>query len=327
MTQFIERWHVTLGVSGLMVGLAMVVIVSLGPMRKVDPTAAVVFVAIPAMWLRGDLVHGEWWVLGGAAALSSTRWSERDGGRIDQWAIGMVLLAAVGLWATVPDTENSLLVGAILVGPDDRQEDRRRVDYRYSCSTVTLYLGVKGMDLREHGFGSHNVWRYPHDDIGRMYADQLERHDLSKPWLFMATPSLHSDEPGTCPPGHQILEIATACDHRRFAELRRRDRRAYNLEKKRIRDRILEIVDSELAPGLRDHLALRLTGTPATNERFCRAPAGNAYGAALTPENVTLARRPYRTSVDNLWLANATAGMPSVAGAIGAGARLFRELS
>lgn len=207
------------------------------------------------------------------------------------------------------------------------EEDRRRVDYRYSCSTVTLYLGVKGMDLREHGFGSHNVWRYPHDDIGRMYADQLERHDLSNPWLFMSTPSLHSDEPGTCPPGHQILEIATACDHRRFAELRRRDRRAYNLEKKRIRDRILEIVDSELAPGLRDHLALRLTGTPATNERFCRAPAGNAYGAALTPENVTLARRPYRTSVDNLWLANATAGMPSVAGAIGAGARLFRELS
>ena len=116
MTQFIERWHVTLGVSGLMVGLAMVVIVSLGPMRKVDPTAAVVFVAIAATWLRGDLVHGEWWVLGGAAALSSTRWSERDGGRIDQWAIGMVLLAAVGLWATVPDTENSLLVGAIL-GP------------------------------------------------------------------------------------------------------------------------------------------------------------------------------------------------------------------
>ena len=116
MTQFIDRWHVTLGVSGLMVGLAMVVIVSVGPMRKVDPTAVVVFVAIAATWLRGDLARGEWWALGGAAALSSTRCSERDGGRIDQWAIGMVLLATVGLWATVPDTESALLVGSIL-GP------------------------------------------------------------------------------------------------------------------------------------------------------------------------------------------------------------------
>ena len=31
MTQFIDRWHVTLGVSGLMVGLAMVVIMLYRP--------------------------------------------------------------------------------------------------------------------------------------------------------------------------------------------------------------------------------------------------------------------------------------------------------
>jgi phytoene dehydrogenase-like protein len=204
--------------------------------------------------------------------------------------------------------------------------DRSRADYEYSASTVTLYLGVKGLDLREHGFGSFNVWHYPHEDIGRMYRDQLERHDLSDPWLFMSTPTLHSDEPGTCPPGHQILEIATACDHRRFADLRRRDRRAYNREKKKIRDRILEIVEATYVPGLHDHLALRVTGTPATNERFCRAPEGNAYGSALTPKNVDLRRRPYRTSLENLWLANATAGFPSVAGAVGAGLKVFDEM-
>lgn len=72
---------------------------------------------------------------------------------------------------------------------------------------------------------------------------------------------------------------------------------------------------------------MRVTGTGATSARFCRAPAGNAYGAALTPANVGVHRRPLHTSLDNLWMVNATAGLPSVAGTVGAGLRLFRELS
>lgn len=217
----------------------------------------------------------------------------------------------------------SELTGGELV----RGRDRRRLDYEYSCGTFTMYLAVKGIDLRDHGFGSWNVWHYPHDDIDRMYDDQLGRHDLSNPWLFMSTPTLHSGEPGLCPPGEQIIEIATALDHGRFARLRSHDRRAYNREKKRIVDTVLDLIEDRYVPRLRDHLALRISGTPATNARFCRAPAGNSYGAALVPANVRPGRGPYRTALDNLWLANATAGFPSVAGAIGAGARLYEELA
>lgn len=216
---------------------------------------------------------------------------------------------------------------ARLVGERHLAPDASRLKYDYSCSTVTLYLAVKGLDLRDHGFGSFNVWHYPHEDIDRMYDDQLRRHDLSNPWLFMSTPTLHSDAPGLCPPGHQVLEVATCADHAWFADLRRRDRRAYNLEKKRIRERILDVIEARYVPRLRDHLAIRVMGTPATNERFCRAPAGNAYGAALVPAQVALGRRPFRTSLDNLWMVNATAGLPSVAGAIGSGMRLYEELT
>jgi phytoene dehydrogenase-like protein len=109
--------------------------------------------------------------------------------------------------------------------------------------------------------------------------------------------------------------------------MRRDDRRAYNREKKRVVEAILDVVEARYVPRLREHLSLRVAGTPATNERFCRAPLGNSYGAALVPANVGPGRGPYRSAVENLWLANATAGMPSVAGAIGAGARLFEELS
>jgi all-trans-retinol 13,14-reductase len=205
--------------------------------------------------------------------------------------------------------------------------DLRRLDYAYSCGTFTMYLAVKGLDLRDHGFGSFNVWHYPHADLDRMYDDQLVRHDLSSPWLFMSTPTLHSDEPGLCPPGEQILEIATAVDHDRFACLRRDDRRAYNREKKRIVETVLDLVETRYVPCLREHVSLRLAGTPATNARFCRAPFGNSYGAALVPANVRPGRGPYRSAVENLWLANATAGFPSVAGAIGAGVRLYDDLA
>ena len=216
---------------------------------------------------------------------------------------------------------------AVLAGENHfRGKDARRLRYEYSCGTFTMYLAVQGLDLREHGFGSYNVWHYPHEDFNRIYDDQLVRHDMSNPWLFLSTPTLHSDEPGLCPPGHQILEVATCCDHAHLERMRREDRRAYNLEKKRIRETILDVLEGYV-PRLRDHLVLRVTGTPATNARFCRAPAGNAYGAALTPRNMTLQRKPFRTCVENLWMVNATAGFPSVAGTVGAGIRLYRDLT
>jgi all-trans-retinol 13,14-reductase len=205
--------------------------------------------------------------------------------------------------------------------------DQQKLTYDYSVGTFTMYLGVRGLDLRDHGFGSHNVWHYPNADLDRQYDDQLVRHDVSNPWLFMSTPSLHSPEPGICPDGTQILELATSVDHARYARLRATDHRAYNREKKKLIDSVLDVVDARYVPGIRDHLALRVAGTPATNERFCGAPAGNAYGSALTPRNVGIGRGPYQTAVGNLWLANATAGFPSVAGAIGAGIKVYTMLT
>lgn len=170
------------------------------------------------------------------------------------------------------------------------------------------------------------MWHYPDADLDRIYDDQLVRNNLGNPWLFMSTPTLHSAAPGICPAGEQILEIATSCDHAHWSRLRANDRRAYNQAKKVVRETILDVVEAAYIPRLRDHLVLRVCGTPATNERFCRAPAGNSYGAALTPKQVGMARGPYRTSLENLWVVNATAGFPSVAGALSAGVKLHDQL-
>ncbi len=198
---------------------------------------------------------------------------------------------------------------------------QRNLSYAYSSGNITLYLGIRDIDLRDYGFGSHNVWHYPHDDIDSIYERQRVARDFSEPWLFMSTPTLHTTAPGLCPDGHQILELATSADWAWFKALRDRDRRAYNAEKKRLRERMLAVVERDYVPGLREHLAIQVMGTPATNERFCAAPFGNAYGSALTPRNVSR-RVPSETPFRNLWLVNATAGFPSIGGTVKAGIEL-----
>lgn len=202
-------------------------------------------------------------------------------------------------------------------------EDHAR--YAYSHAGVTLYLGLRGIDLRDHGFGSFNVWSYPHDDFDAIYHAQDEG-DLSSPWLFLSTPTLHAALPGLAPPGAQILEVATHAPHAQWRNLRDRDQRAYNREKKRLREHLYDVLEARFVPRLRDHVDVFAIGTPATNERFVRAPFGNSYGAALVPGQVNARRGPTKTALDNLWLCNASAGWPSVGGTVGTGRRLAHRL-
>lgn len=214
-----------------------------------------------------------------------------------------------------------------LIGqPARRRRFQRRLSYEYSSSNFTMYLGVKDLDLRDYGFGSYNVWHYPHRDINQIYRRQVVDRDLSDPWLFLSTPTLHSDAPGLAPPGHQVLEVATSCDYAHFEALRAAGGRAYTKEKVKIRDGILDVIETNYIPGLRKHLAMRVAGTPLTNERFCRAPRGNAYGSVLTPSNV-FPRVDFETPLDNLYLVNATAGFPSIGGTVAAGMKLYRRLT
>ena len=83
----------------------------------------------------------------------------------------------------------------------------------------------------------------------RIYRRQLDRHDSREPWLFMSTPTLHTDAPGPVPAGHQILEVATSAPLRAASSaLRARDRRAYNPRRSELRDRILDDRRGALRP-------------------------------------------------------------------------------
>jgi phytoene dehydrogenase-like protein len=207
---------------------------------------------------------------------------------------------------------------------------RKQTEYDYSVGAYTIYLGVKGLDLRDHGFGKWNVWHYPHVDINAAYQAQVAEHDLSDPWLFLSTPTLSCDCPAdecVCPPGEQILEAVTVCSFDHFQQLRASDPRAYHRRKQQVTDRILEILERDYVPGLRQHISLKVSGSPTTNLRYLWAPRGNIYGSALSPANVDFSRLKFSTPFENLYFTGASAEFPSIGATVVGGSRLYTHLT
>lgn len=200
------------------------------------------------------------------------------------------------------------------------------LSYEYSGTAVTLYLGVQGIDLRDHGFGRHNTWHLEQWDMDRAW-DESMAGDWSRPWMFLATPSLHTSVAGTTPPGGQILELATSASYDQFRELFDTDRRAYLKKKNEVRDRLIDLAEQRYIPSLRKHVVLKVAGSPTTNEAFCLAPRGNAYGQDLVPGNMGTGRLRAQTPWKNFFWCNASSGYPGVHGTIGTGMRLYMDLT
>lgn len=200
------------------------------------------------------------------------------------------------------------------------------LDYDYSLTAVTCYLGIQGLDLRDYGFGRHNTWHLEQWDLNRTWEEAMGG-DWSRPWMFMATPSLHTNEPGTCPPGTQILELATAANYDFFRGLKQLNVRDYNRKKKEVENRLIDLVEAHHVPNLRKHIKLHVVGSPTTNEDFCWAPRGHAYGQHLTPKNMGIGRLKSRTPWNNFFWCNAASGYPGVNGTVGTGMQLYMQLT
>lgn len=198
--------------------------------------------------------------------------------------------------------------------------------YDYSLTALTVYLGVRGLDLRDYGFGAHNTWHLEQWDLNRAWEEAMSQN-WSRPWVFLATPTLHTSEGGTSPEDGQILELATAANYDYFRHLKDTDRAGYVNQKKALRDRLIDIVSQHHVPPLRQHVNLRVTGSPTTNEDFCWAPRGHAYGQHLTPQNMGQGRLQATTPWKNFFWCNAASGYPGVNGTIGTGMQLYMDLT
>ncbi|MDP2624911.1 MAG: NAD(P)/FAD-dependent oxidoreductase [Candidatus Peregrinibacteria bacterium] len=216
-----------------------------------------------------------------------------------------------------------------MIGRDEFPKDYlKKLDYEYSPSGVMIYLGLKDIDLRDHGFGSFNVWSMDQWDMNETWKEQATGN-FENPWIFMSTPTLHTKELGTTPsPDNQIMEVASYVEYEPFREkIDKGGYAAYNGFKMDIASKMLDFVERKYVPNLRDHLALFVTGSPVTNEDYVLAPRGNAYGSNMTPENITMDRLKADTPLKNFWWCNASSGFAGLYGTVMTGAMVYMDLT
>jgi all-trans-retinol 13,14-reductase len=181
-----------------------------------------------------------------------------------------------------------------------------------SLTAVTCSLEIHGIDLREYGFGRHNTWHLEQWDVNRSW-DEATGGDWSRPWMFMGTPSLRTDEPES---GPQILNLATAANYDFFRGLKQLNASDYQRKKKEVADRLVDLVEAHHVPDLRKHIKRHQVGSPT-------AQAGQHF----TPQSLSFWRPRSRTPWNNFFWCNAAHGYPGIQGAVGTGMQLYMELT
>jgi all-trans-retinol 13,14-reductase len=204
---------------------------------------------------------------------------------------------------------------------------RKKLNYNYSPSNFMAYCVVKDIDLRDYGFGKWNTFYSGHQDLNEAFAQMYERNDFSNPSFAITTPTLLTNERRDCPEDCQIIEFLTVANYDYFKHLKDTDRKAYRRKKEEILDFILDVVERQYIPTLREHLVFKISGSPTTNERFCWCPSGNSYGSSLTPQNMGLGRLNHQSSLKNFYFCNASSGYPGFAPTFWTGAILYQRLS
>lgn len=207
------------------------------------------------------------------------------------------------------------------------KDDRKRLDYEYSPSGMVMYLGLKpGFDLRQYGFGKHNVWHLQEWDMNKTWKDQLH-NDFDKCWFFMSTPNLHTDQPGTAPDGCQILEIATLTDYDSFKAAKGESYATYVKKKNALAEHLLDLVEKYYIPDLRQNIVVKTVGTTTTNEDYVMATRGNAYGSAMIPSQIGPNRLKSDTAIENFYWCNASSGYAGMYGTCHTGMYLYMQLT
>ncbi|MCA9388806.1 NAD(P)/FAD-dependent oxidoreductase [Candidatus Berkelbacteria bacterium] len=203
--------------------------------------------------------------------------------------------------------------------------EQSALNYEYSQSGVMIYLGLKNIDLKKYGFGRHNIWHCENWDMNKMWHDQAVGN-FEKPWIFISTPTLHTSEGGTCPPGHQIMEIASYTEYQPFEDKKLVDYKEYEQYKNRIAERMIEIVEQRYIPDFKKYIDVKVIGSPTSNEDWAWAPRGNAYGSTMIPSQ-TNRRVQMGTSFNNFYFCNATAGYAGMNGTTSNGINLYEKLT
>jgi len=204
---------------------------------------------------------------------------------------------------------------------------RQKLNYDYGPSTISIYLGLKGLDLPSCGFDERNLFWHPKIDLNEVYDDQLSDRIPERPYFFCNAPTTRSHHVTLAPPGCDQLVMVAPCSYDLFRNLRQKSEDAYQAAKRRYADNIIGVLESEFIPHLSDHIVEKVVGSPLTNEFYVRAPKGNCYSTPLDPKHVNLRRLNYRSPFPNLYYVGASSCLPGFATIIHFACMLYAKLT
>jgi all-trans-retinol 13,14-reductase len=207
------------------------------------------------------------------------------------------------------------------------KRDQDKLKYEYSDNGIMVYLGLKpGFDPAKYGLGNHNTWHCLDWGMNTMW-EAGKKLDVEHAWFFMSTPTMHGNDSGiVVPDGGHIIELATFAPYETFKQAADQDYQDYLGLKKDIAEKLIDLAVKYHIPDLKDHIAVKVVGSPTTSEDFCNAPHGNAYGAALLPK-YTVSRLKADTPFPNLYWCNASSGIPGIYGTATTGMELYMDLT
>jgi len=215
---------------------------------------------------------------------------------------------------------------AKLIGIDKfPAKQQKLLSYEYTPSAMTIYLGLKDIDLTEHGFGNFNIWHLEDIDLNKTWREQ-GKGNYDKIWMFLSTPLLHGGDDSHAPEGASVLEVATLANFDFFEPLNESNYAEYMKLKLDYANKIIAKIERDYIPNLSKHIIVKTIGTPTTNRDYAHAPKGNVYGSLMTPANLTN-RLSKDTPFENFYWCNAISGFAGMAGTAYTGLRFYEDMT
>jgi prolycopene isomerase len=178
--------------------------------------------------------------------------------------------------------------------------------YSVSLSSFQVFLGLKDDLVGKLGLTASEIFVEPGYDPEASYAHALAgdvEHGGVSITLYDAV------DHGYSPPGKNTINLMTLQGYGPWeayeADYRAGRKTAYNREKNRMADMLIEKAERTLLPGLSQAIEVKEIGTPLTNVRYTGHHRGAIYGWDQTVNNSGGTRVGHATPIKNLYLAGA----------------------
>jgi all-trans-retinol 13,14-reductase len=178
--------------------------------------------------------------------------------------------------------------------------------YSVSLSCFQVFLGLKRDLVGKLGLTDSEVFVDPGYDPEAGYTQALAGDVEHGGFGLSLYDAIYH---GYSPPGKNTINILALQGYgpweRLEADYLAGRKTAYNAEKKRMADILIDNVERTLLPGLRDSIEVMDASTPLTNVRYTGHHRGAIYGWDQTVNNSGSTRIGHATPIKNLYLAGA----------------------